>query len=87
MKFTSLKLLQKTWEIEAKLWPKKRKILCIRHSSKLGKCFAFNYSIDEGIIGQENDSPETKKYVSTILRGMFSVLVFSKLFFKETSIF
>ena len=49
----------------------------IRHLSKLIKHFAFHYSIDEGIIGQENDSPETKKYVSAILLRMLSVLFFS----------
>ena len=74
--FTSLQLLRKNWEIGAKLRPKKHEIMCIRHLSKLRKHFAFNYSIDELLIGQEKDSPETKKYVSTILRRMFSVLFF-----------
>ena len=74
MTFTSLQLLRTIWEIGAKLRPKKCKIMCLCHLSKLRKHFVFNYPIDGRIIGQENDSPEMKKYVSAILQRMFSVL-------------
>ena len=84
--FISLQLLQKNWEIGAKLRPKKREIMCMRHLSKLRKHFAFNYSIDELLIGQEKDSPETK-YVSTILGKVFSVLFFLKIFLKGREYF
>ena len=63
MTFTSLQLLRKNWEIGAKLGPKKLEIMCIRHLSKLRKHFAFNYSIDELLIGQEKDK-SLKDFVS-----------------------